>query len=127
MHSEKVSEALLASGQQLHGLQTWVALPQEHEETAPRFEHYAAESIPKVRRDGADITVVIGSAYGETSPVQTASETLYVEVRLDANASLELPAVEELAVYVIDGTSGLAASRFHRACLRFWPTALRRR
>ena len=110
VHSEKSSPELLASGQRLHGLQTWVALPLEHEEAEPRFEHYTAESIPKVSRDGADITVVIGSAYGETSPVQTASETLYVEVKLEAGASLELPSAEELGIYVIEGSIRIAGT-----------------
>lgn len=107
VHSEKVSAELLASGQRLHGLQTWVALPLQHEETEPRFEHYPADGIPSVRRDGAEINVVIGSAYGETSPVQTSSETLYVEVKLDAGASLDLPLAEELAVYVVAGNIAL--------------------
>ena len=110
VHSEKASPELLASGQRLHGLQTWVALPLEHEETEPRFEHYAADGIPKVCRDGAEITVVIGSAYGETSPVQTASDTLYVEGKLEAGAELELPVAEELAVYVIDGSIRIAGN-----------------
>jgi len=104
VHSEKVSEELLASGQQLHGLQTWVALPLEHEETEPRFEHYAADSIPSVSRDGVEIRVVIGTAYGKNSPVRTASETLYVEAKLQAGSSLQLPTAEELAVYVVDGS-----------------------
>lgn len=103
VHSEKVTPELLESGQKLHGLQTWVALPLEHEEAEPRFEHYDADGIPRLSRDGVRITVVIGSAYGETSPVQTSSETLYVEARLDDGASLELPEAQELAVYVVDG------------------------
>ena len=73
VHSEKVTEQILASGQRLHGIQTWVALPIEHEDMDPRFEHYAADKIPAVAREGADIRVVIGSAYGETSPVKSAS------------------------------------------------------
>jgi hypothetical protein len=104
VHSEKVSTELLASGQRLHGLQTWVALPLEHEEDEPRFEHYSAEGIPSLNRDGVEIRVVIGSAYGEASPVKTASETLYVEAILESGASLELPVAEELAVYVVDGS-----------------------
>jgi redox-sensitive bicupin YhaK (pirin superfamily) len=104
VHSEKVSEELLASGQRLHGLQTWVALPLEHEETEPRFEHYAADRIPSVSRDGAEIRIVIGTAYGKTSPVKSASETLYVEAKLEADSSLQLPVAEELAVYVVDGS-----------------------
>jgi redox-sensitive bicupin YhaK (pirin superfamily) len=103
VHSEKVRPEIFESGQKLHGLQTWLALPIEHEEDEPRFEHYGADGIPKISLEGAEVTVVIGSAYGETSPVATASETLYVEVRMQAGASIDLPEAEEIGLYVIDG------------------------
>jgi hypothetical protein len=103
VHSEKVTDELLASGQRLHGLQTWVALPLEHEETEPRFEHYPASGIPGVQLDGVEVRVVVGTAYGKTSPVRTASTTVYVEAILSAGSSLDLPVAEELAVYVVDG------------------------
>lgn len=103
VHSEKVSEEILASGQHLHGIQSWVALPLEHEETEPRFEHYAASDIPSLTREGAQISVIIGTAFGATSPVRTESETLYVELKLEAGATLQLPASEELGVYVVAG------------------------
>ena len=102
-HSEKVTEEILASGQRLHGIQVWVALPLESEEIEPRFEHYASEDIPAVDLEGANARMVIGSAYGLTSPVQTESETLYVELQIDAGACVELPRTEELAVFVING------------------------
>lgn len=111
VHSEKVRPELLESGQKLHGLQTWVALPLEDEEIEPSFEHYAADGIPKLQRDGADITVVIGTAYGETSPVTTCSETLFVDVRLRDGAELELPDAEELGVYVVEGTIELGGEK----------------
>ncbi|MDX1499379.1 MAG: pirin family protein [Woeseiaceae bacterium] len=103
VHSEKVTQEILASGQRLHGLQTWVALPLEHEETAPRFEHYAAGRIPGADMDGAQVRVIVGSAYGLASPVQSESDTLYVEVKLAAGSAVALPAAEELAVYVVSG------------------------
>jgi redox-sensitive bicupin YhaK (pirin superfamily) len=103
VHSEKASPELYESGQQLHGLQTWVALPLEHEEVEPRFEHYPSDGIPRIRREGVRVNVVIGTAYGETSPVQAASETLYVELRLDEGASIELPDAQEIGVYVVSG------------------------
>ena len=103
VHSEKVTPELLASGQKLHGLQTWVALPLEHETTEPRFEHYAADGIPKLNRDGVDVNVVIGTAYGETSPVETFSRTLYVEAKLPDDSELDLPEVQELGIYVVEG------------------------
>jgi redox-sensitive bicupin YhaK (pirin superfamily) len=117
VHSEKVSTELFDSGQRLHGLQTWVALPLEYEEAEPRFEHYPADGIPRLDRDGAQVNVVIGTAYGVTSPVQAASETLYIEAKLVEGASLELPQAQELAVYVVDGTIELDEQAIPRGVL----------
>jgi redox-sensitive bicupin YhaK (pirin superfamily) len=103
VHSEKVTEEVLASGQRLHGLQTWVALPTEVEEIEPSFEHYPAADIPAVNVGGADIRVVLGCAFGVSSPVTTQSNTLYVEVLLGAGQSVDIPEAEELAVYVVEG------------------------
>jgi redox-sensitive bicupin YhaK (pirin superfamily) len=104
VHSEKVTEEVLASGQRLHGLQTWVALPTEAEEVEPSFEHYPASDIPSVNVGGADIRVVLGSAFGVSSPVRTQSGTLYVEAILEPGQSVDIPEAEELAVYVVEGT-----------------------
>ena len=104
VHSEKVTGEILASGQRLHGLQTWVALPTEAEQSEPSFEHYPAADIPAVNVDGADIRVVLGSAFGVSSPVSTRSETLYVEVLLQPGQSVAIPEAEELAVYVVEGS-----------------------
>ena len=107
VHSEKVRPEIKASGQKLHGLQVWVALPADREEIEPRFEHYPDDEIPWVEMPDSRVRVVIGSAYGATSPVKTESETLYVEVNLQAGAALDLPVVEELGVYVVEGSIGL--------------------
>jgi redox-sensitive bicupin YhaK (pirin superfamily) len=104
VHSEKVTEEVLASGQRLHGLQTWVALPAGAEEVEPSFEHYPAEDIPAVSVDGVQIRVVLGSAFGVSSPVSTRSETLYVEAVLEPGQSVAIPEAEELAVYVVEGS-----------------------
>ena len=103
VHSEKVTEEVLATGQKLHGIQTWLALPVESEEIEPRFEHYPADGIPRKGIDGGNLCVIIGNAYGLESPVSTESDTLYVEVNLAAGHSLELPAAEELGLYVVEG------------------------
>lgn len=111
VHSEKVTDDVLARGQRLHGLQTWVALPAESEEIDPRFEHYPAVDIPELESGGSRLRVVIGSAFGAESPVRTESETLFVEARLDAGAALELPGTEELGVFVIDGDVSLSGAK----------------
>ena len=104
VHSERSPEDLKQAGSHLHGIQSWVALPEEFEETEPRFEHYPASDVPESNSDGACLRVIAGSAYSLTSPVTTASETLYVEVDLETGADLALPGnVDEIAVYVVDG------------------------
>ena len=113
VHSEKVTDEVLAAGQRLHGLQTWVAFPEEAEEIEPRFEHYAADGIPTVDSDPARIRVVIGKAFGVESPVKTESETLYVELRLEAGAVIELPETDELALFLIDGEASVSGEALH--------------
>jgi redox-sensitive bicupin YhaK (pirin superfamily) len=117
VHSEKVTDEVLANGQRLHGLQTWVALPLESEEIAPRFEHYPAEQIPRMEADGARISVIIGSAYGAGSPVKTESETVYVEIHLEAGAAVDLPQTEELATLLISGEAAVAGEPLEQGTL----------
>ncbi len=104
VHSERTPEDLRAQGSRLHGLQAWVALPAEAEESPPSFVHHPPETLPRVRHAGADLTLIAGSAFGVDSPVETASETLYLAGSLEAGAGLEVPqACEERAVYVASG------------------------
>ena len=70
----------------------------------PTFQHYPAGDIPAVSVEGAGIRVVLGSAFGVSSPVATQSETLYVEVILEPGQSVAIPEAEELAVYVVEGS-----------------------
>jgi redox-sensitive bicupin YhaK (pirin superfamily) len=104
VHSERQREEVKTENNVLNGLQLWLALPEADEEIDPEFHHYAAEDIPQIDIDGVSVRVLIGNAYGITSPVKTFAETLYVEARLDAGQRLELPdTVEERALYVIAG------------------------
>lgn len=104
VHSERTPDAQRASGHTVHGIQTWVALPQAHETTEPSFEHHAADTLPKRDADGVALTVIAGDAFGLHSPVTTFSRTLYVAAEFAAGGRLELDAShEERAVYVVDG------------------------
>jgi len=113
VHSERTPEALQASGSGIHGYQVWLALPRAREEMEPGFVHHPAETIPRVERDGASLQIVAGEAFGERSPVETASETLYVAGHLEDGASLDLPeTVAERAVYVAEGGLTLEGVRY---------------
>jgi redox-sensitive bicupin YhaK (pirin superfamily) len=104
VHSERSPDELRADGPRLWGLQFWVALPLELEQCAPAFAHHAADAIPRVTLPGAQVGVVLGDAYGASSPVALTSPMFLVDVRLEAGASIELEADHpERAVYVLEG------------------------
>jgi len=103
VHSERERPEVNQQPHSLHGLQLWLALPVEQEEIAPAFYHYAASEIPELAVGTANVRVMMGSAYGQTSPVLTFAETLYLEAQLPANGELDLPNAEQRALYVLSG------------------------
>lgn len=103
-HSERERPEITGKDHRLHGLQLWLALPEAHEEADPGFHHYSSDEIPALDINGVPVRVMIGSAYGVTSPVRSFSETLYLEAILRAGQSLELPEAPERAVYVASGS-----------------------
>jgi redox-sensitive bicupin YhaK (pirin superfamily) len=103
VHSERTSEALQASGQYLHGIQTWMALPDGQEEIEPSFQHVPAAQLPVLDADGIRATVILGAAFGMRSPVATLIDTLYVDLLLTNGVTMPLPEVTELAAYVVSG------------------------
>ena len=103
VHSERRPQNLANQAYVNHGIQLWAALPMAHEEADPSFVHTPAAAIPQVQVGDATVRVLIGEAFGQTSPVATYSRTLYLDVQLPAGATLEIPAlVPEMAVYTVD-------------------------
>ncbi len=103
VHSERAG-ADLDEVSRLHGIQSWIALPEQDEECEPEFIHYAADELPRITFPGVQATLITGEAFGEQSPVKSYSRTLYLECRLEVGAELSLPDEEqELAVYVVEG------------------------
>jgi redox-sensitive bicupin YhaK (pirin superfamily) len=113
VHSERTPPELRAASHRLHGLQIWVALPRASEEQEPAFHHHPAEALPLVREAGIEARVLVGSAFGVSSPVRAGSPLAYLEVALDAGAVLPLdPGFPERAVYLVDGAVLLGGVRF---------------
>ncbi|MFI2642326.1 pirin family protein [Streptomyces sp. NPDC018610] len=71
----------------LHGVQLWVALPEEHRHTARDFRHHVPEPV---RTEGAEIRVFLGELAGSVSPVRTFTPLLGAEITLGPYASLTL-------------------------------------
>jgi redox-sensitive bicupin YhaK (pirin superfamily) len=106
VHSERTPKELIGRDHRSHGLQFWVALPEALESSAPSFQHVAAERIPRLKIGGATVDVVVGSAFGAASPVETSSPTLAAVIGLGAFGApgLALPAADasERALYPLD-------------------------
>lgn len=102
-HSERTPPELRNEEKTLHALQLWIALPEDKEECAPSFEHTPVENIPELDVNGVSVCVMMGAAYGAVSPVTCHSKSLYLEASLEKGQTLELPAEQERALYVISG------------------------
>ncbi|HLO47865.1 MAG TPA: pirin family protein [Kamptonema sp.] len=106
VHSERTPDDERSKEAILHGIQTWVALPDEHEETEPWFRHHPAADLPVWEEKGVSFTLIAGEAYDRTSPVQTFSPMIYLDVQLTPGTQFTLPDnYSEQAVYSV--TEGL--------------------
>jgi redox-sensitive bicupin YhaK (pirin superfamily) len=112
-HSERTGPAVRAAGGRLAGIQSWVALPKDDEETEPGFAHHGTAALPTVAGDGKEVRLLIGAAFGARSPVRTFSETLYADIALEAGARLAVPnGPEERALYLVEGTVAMDGEEF---------------
>jgi redox-sensitive bicupin YhaK (pirin superfamily) len=113
VHSERTAPEHRREGEPIHGLQCWVALPAIEEERAPSFSHHDSVALPCLNENGKTVRVVAGDIYGERSPVETLSETLFADVRLTAGTALPFDAaVEERAAYLVAGEVEIAGDSF---------------
>ena len=114
VHSERTPpEARRASGgARIHGIQTWIALPQAHEESPPSFEHHPAATLPEIRAGGATLRLIAGAAFGRCAPVSVFSPMFYLAAELEPGAAIELPGeYAERAAYVVEGEVEAADGR----------------
>ncbi len=117
-HSERSPAALRPDGPELSGIQTWLALPTAKEEVDPAFEHVPKARLPVVNGDGARARVVMGSLWGETSPVTCHSHTIYADIHLGSGGAMPIDAeAEERGLYVAEGEASLDGIRLERSTL----------
>ncbi|MCP1168016.1 pirin family protein [Limimaricola litoreus] len=113
VHSERTSEKKKQTGQRLFGLQTWMALPEAQEESAPEFIHHGSDDLPLFEAEGIKARIIAGQAFGKTSALKTSSETLYGDIELQAGRQMPIDAdYEERALYTISGEIEIAGDRF---------------
>jgi len=102
-HSERFEKAR-AEGGALHGIQAWVALPNEHEETDPSFAHHDASALPVHEDSGLRTRLLAGKAFGLEAGVTTHSPLFYAHWELASGKRAVLPAeYSERALYIVAG------------------------
>lgn len=115
VHSERTDDALRRSGQRMHGIQSWVALPEDATEIEPSFHHHPKASLPSIHRGDAVMRLIAGAAFGEISPVKTFSPMFYLGVEAERGAQIPLPEeYDERAIYLLDGGLSIDGETFER-------------
>jgi redox-sensitive bicupin YhaK (pirin superfamily) len=113
VHSERETSVAKATTRRLFGIQAWAALPKSSEEDAPAFAHHGTAELPRIDGEGKRVRVVMGSMYGQSSPVEFPHASFYAEAVLAPGAVLPLdPDYDERGVYIASGEIDVAGDRF---------------
>lgn len=111
-HSERFEHAR-AHGDHLHGIQAWVALPVEQEESAPSFSHHAGIDLPQWNDKGVAGQLIAGSAYGLTASAEIHSPLFYAHLDMTPGSTAEIPdGYSERALYIATGAVELDGKRY---------------
>jgi redox-sensitive bicupin YhaK (pirin superfamily) len=119
VHSERTPDEWRAHGGVGHGIQAWVALPEELELSPPRFQLARPDEIPQVAVGGAILRVLVGEMRGARSPIETCSPVLFAEARTAGEAAevpLE-PANGARGVFFASGGGALNDARIEAGTL----------
>ena len=112
-HSERTSAAARSGPNSLFGIQTWLALPDTHEDVAPTFEHHGKETLPVIEDHGVSVRLILGNAYGKVAPAAMFSETFYADVKLEPGSRLPMPGDhEDRGIYIVEGSVSVAGQSF---------------
>src|SRR5271166_3128677 len=104
VHSERTAPEARARGHRMHGIQTWVALPQEQERVDPSFSHQPKAALPELAFPGVTMRLLAGTAFGRKAPTPVFSPMHYLALEMEPGAALEWPPEhEERGVYAVAG------------------------
>lgn len=116
-HSERFEDpSSLAGGMEM--IQTWVALPEKDEETAPSFINYTPDQLPVFTDKGVWMRLIAGDAYGLKSDVKTNSPLFYLHVVLQPGAVFGLPKEHsERGIYIANGRIEVAGTTYRQGTM----------
>jgi redox-sensitive bicupin YhaK (pirin superfamily) len=113
-HSERFEDPNLWAAGGFEMIQTWVALPEEAEESDPNFMNYKKADLPVFSDKGVWMRLIAGSAFGLMNDVQIHSPLFYLHVELENQTSLGLPNKhQERAIYIVKGSVEFGGRKFN--------------
>ncbi|MFC6857996.1 pirin family protein [Zunongwangia atlantica] len=106
VHSERTPEYLRKEDKFLHGLQIWIGLPKELEQTKPSFFHIGKEEIPSWEENGVSYKLIAGKIKEKQSPVPVHSPLYFIEIKTKTAQKINIgnQLFGEVGMYVLDGT-----------------------
>ncbi|QFU75395.1 pirin family protein [Halioglobus maricola] len=107
VHDEAPGKSLVEHGGRVHAVQLWLNMPGASKSAEPVYKSFRQADIPKQAEvSGLEISVIAGQYTGLTGPLTTFAEPLLMHVALEAKTStcLELPGIEELGVFTLEGS-----------------------
>lgn len=114
-HSERTSEETRLGKSNLFGIQTWVGLPEKHEDDAAIFEHQPEDALPFLENEGKEVRLILGNAWGERAPVSTFSEMFYADAILEPQAQIPMPDNhEDRGIFIVSGSVEIAGQIFDK-------------
>lgn len=101
-HSERSQKT---EDKTLEGVQVWVALPVQFEQTAPNFYHIKESELPNIVSGECQFRLIAGEALGTKSPVPVYSKLFYLHSKLRKGQKLEftVPEGQQGAIYCARG------------------------
>ena len=113
-HSERTGAEMRARGHRLHGIQSWVGLPQADEEAEPAFHHFARDQLPEREDKGVTLRLIAGEIFGQKSPVKVFSPIFYADARFAPGGALHYTSEhEERAFFVVEGEVQTSETNVH--------------
>lgn len=118
VHSERETVEVRTKPHRINGMQAWVALPKEFAEVAPGFDHISRCQLPHYMKEGVQMRLIAGEAFGLSSPIKTYSPMFYLDVAARAGTAIERPNPrQECLVYVLSGAVLTGGKQYNSGAL----------
>lgn len=119
-HGIAHTEQSVGEPRRLHAAQLWIALPAEHADMAPRFDHYP--DLPQWQNSGVNHRLLVGEFGAYRSPVFTLSPLIAIDMEWQEAATVQLPLRDdyEIGFLPLMGHSNLMVKPFHLTSLPIW-------